>query len=140
MAETSPPLFSGNAASDYPPRSRPHRWIVLAAIAIAAIAGVGILVWFLLPRPTGPPGYWFPFGGVFVIFLVVWLGFMAVRMAFWSSRRQQYREARRNGAFPGGPGFDPAVRTARLRYARGEITREQYDQMIADLRSRPPLS
>ncbi|MGB6499877.1 MAG: hypothetical protein WBG19_00535 [Thermoplasmata archaeon] len=138
MSTASPPLSSGFGGNPYPRDPRPHRWIWISAIAVVAIVGIGVLVWLVLPRPSGYPGYWFPLGGVFVLFFVIWLGFMAVRMAFWGSRRQQYRDARRNGRFEGRPGFDPAVRTARIRYARGEITREQYDQLITDLRSRPP--
>jgi uncharacterized membrane protein len=139
MNDPTQPLPYGGPGGGPPPRMyRPHRWIFLAVVAVVAIAAVGVVVWLVLPRTHGSPGYWFPLGGLFVVFLVVWLAFMAVRIAFWSSRRQQYRAARMNGPAGGPRGFDPAVRTARLRYARGEITREQYDTIISGLRSRPP--
>ena len=76
----------------------------------------------------------FPFGGGFLgLFLIFWGMLFLVRIAFWASR---------GGRYGGGPGggarrFDPAILEARRRYARGEITREQFEQIVADLR-RPP--
>ena len=72
----------------------------------------------------------FPFGGGFVgVVLVLWGGLVLLRVAMWSSRRRY-----------GGPGarrFDPAIFAARQRYARGEITREQFEQIVRDLRQPP---
>ena len=56
---------------------------------------------------------------------------LLVRVAFWASRRGA------GGGGPRGRGFDPAIMEARRRYARGEITREQFEQIVTDLR-RPP--
>ncbi|MGP8078387.1 MAG: hypothetical protein ACLQD8_04585 [Thermoplasmata archaeon] len=117
---------------------RPRRWLVFAGVAVAAIVALGVVVWFLLSRPGGYYGAGFPVGGILVIFLVFWLSFTAIRMAFWSSRRDRYRAAGGNGPYGRPGGFDPAIRTARLRYARGEITREQYDQIVQGLRPGPP--
>ena len=58
---------------------------------------------------------------------------MLIRIAFWTQRRAAFG--------PGEPGprrFDPAIHAARQRYARGEITREQFQQIVTDLR-RPPV-
>jgi uncharacterized membrane protein len=136
-APSQPLPYGGPVPGEYPP-PRPYRWVIIAAVAVIAIVVIGVVVWSLLPRSRGVGWYGYPFGGIFVIFLVIWLSFMAIRMAFWSSRRQQYRAARGGGGPYRGAGFDPAIRTARLRYARGEITREQYDQIISGLRPRPP--
>ena len=38
---------------------------------------------------------------------------------------------------PQASGGDPAVEAARLRYAQGELTREQYAQIVADLTGQP---
>ncbi|HTP54649.1 MAG TPA: hypothetical protein VML94_06815 [Thermoplasmata archaeon] len=115
-----------------------YRWVLLAAVAVAAIVTVGVVLWLVLPRSHGYGGYWFPLGGFFLVFVVIWAAFFAIRMSFWSSRRQQYRAARYGGGPYGGPRFDPAIRTARLRYARGEITRQQYDEIVRGLRPGPP--
>jgi putative membrane protein len=75
-------------------------------------------------------GFW---GGFLLLFLILWVGFFVVRMLFWS-RRLRY------GAGGGYARRDPAVMVARERYARGQITREQYDQIMNDLgrRRSPP--
>lgn len=64
--------------------------------------------------------------GVFGFFLVLLLIFFIVRVAFWGVR-SSYRAGPRYG------GGDPARAIARRRYARGEITREQYEQIVRDL-------
>jgi uncharacterized membrane protein len=70
--------------------------------------------------------------GPFPILLVVLLVLFTLRIVFWS-RMWGYRGGPRRS-----PGWDPAVVTARQRYARGEISREQYDQLMTDLSRRRP--
>jgi uncharacterized membrane protein len=57
-----------------------------------------------------------------------------------------YLVVRRSRPAAGGPvapmmgrpaGIDPAVEAARVRYAQGHMTREQYQQIVADLTGRP---
>ena len=120
----------------YPGRRRPTwLWVFLGvAVALAALL-VGYLV-LRVVSGTAPGSAFGVFGGFFVVFFVLWIVFFVVRIAFWS-RRATY--GRRNG---GPPRRDPAVMIARQRYARGEITREQYEQIMADLHRRgaePPL-
>ncbi|HXW66701.1 MAG TPA: hypothetical protein VEL82_02300 [Thermoplasmata archaeon] len=121
--------YGGGAGAEY---RRPSRAWLFVGVALAAIAVVGILVLLYLdgffgPSPYGPhPGFGL-FGGFLVIFLIVWVGFMVLRIAWWSSRTQ------RRGYGPRRLGPDPAVMMARQRYARGEITREQFDQIMTDL-------
>jgi uncharacterized membrane protein len=106
-------------------------------IAIAA------LVLFILLYPTSfglaPPTYPYRFGlfgGVFFFFFVLIVVFFIVRVAFWSTRQSRY--GRRYRQYPeGGYGQNRPVMVARMRYARGEITREQYDQIVQDLSRRP---
>ncbi len=115
-----------------PRRRRPRVWI-FAAVALVAVAIVGVLLLLYLngffgPTPYGAHAYYPFFGGFILLFLIVWIGFFVLRVSFWTARTQ--------GRYPGygqrrGP--DPAVMVARQRYARGEITREQFDQIMTDL-------
>lgn len=125
------PLNPGPYAPGYPPPRRgARRWVVLG-IALMVVAVVGVLFLLYLnglfgPTPYGPHsgfGYW---GGFFVLFILLWITFFVVRVAFWSSRGYGRRP---RGAW----GPDPAVLAARQRYARGEISREQFDQIMTDL-------
>lgn len=130
-------------AYGYPPRAGyaapPRRpWWIVSAVAVAAIVTVGVVLWLLLPRYPARFGLWFPIGGLLLIFLVVWIALAAVRISFWGSRRQRYWAARSNLAYGRPGGFDPAIRTARMRYARGEITRDQYEEIVRGLRPGPP--
>jgi len=105
-------------------------WIVLMA-AVLLLVVVLLLGGILGSSPAHPLfGVW---GGFFLLFLVLWIGFFTVRMVFWS-RAIRYRRGQ-----PGDRYGDPAVRVARQRYARGEITREQYEQIMTDLERRRSL-
>jgi uncharacterized membrane protein len=115
------------------PGGRPARFWILLCVGLAMMA---ILVTFAVLLWTGTisygtgarpyPVYW---GGFFLIFILLWVSFFIIRMAFWSSRGYRGFQGRRGQ----GTGRDPAVMAARQRYARGEITREQYDQIMTDL-------
>jgi len=118
------------------PRARRsgRRWAFLAiGLAIVALGAVFLLI-SLYPRAFGLSSpFGFPYGGGFLgIFLLLWGTLLLVRIAFWTSRRGWA-----GGGGPGGRRFDPAILEARRRYARGEITQEQFYQLVADLR-RPP--
>ena len=111
---------------------RPSRLWLVMGIALASIAVVGILVLLYLDgyfgaSPYGSHPAFGLFGGFLLLFLIVWVGFMVLRIAWWSSR------VRGRGYGPRRHGPDPAVMAARQRYARGEITREQFDQIMTDL-------
>jgi uncharacterized membrane protein len=133
---TGPPYgYGGYGAGQRPPRSR--GWII-GAVVLAAVAIIGVLLLLYLdgvfgPSPVGGRPYYGVFGGFFLLVIVVWLAFFLLRISFWSARTQgRYR----GGGYGGyGPrrGPDPAVVIARQRYARGEITREQFDQIMTDL-------
>ncbi len=119
-------------------RSHPRHFIALALIALAAIVGIftaiGLAFYYYVPRPAAPAGVayypYFPFGGFFVLFWI-FIGFMALRWIFWPWRwglgggwhyRNRYWRYR-----------DESYYITRERYAKGEITKDQYDRMMRDL-------
>ncbi len=118
----------------YGARRRVLPWALLGvAIAIVAVAVIALVVelgargsWF--GSHPGPFGAW---GGLLLVILVLWVTFFLVRVAWWTHRMRGGGYGRRG---------DPARFIARQRYARGEITREQFQQIMADLepRDRPP--
>lgn len=95
------------------------------------MAAVGVVV-LLLTLDAGlfglRPGGFAYGGGVLGVLLLLWAAWLAIRIAFWTSRA-----ARGGYGGRGGAGRDPALFIARRRYARGEISREQYDQIVSDL-------
>jgi uncharacterized membrane protein len=70
-----------------------------------------------------------------ILFLVLIAGLLAVGVIFlvrtW--RGPGGRAARFRMASPPGPGFDPALAELRVRYARGEVTWDEYAQRAANL-------
>jgi putative membrane protein len=123
---------------------RPFRWFRIAVgvflgLVLAAIVA-GLVFAFLRPTPFAVfprfGFFWFPFGffGAFFIFfllfaLVRWIFFPWGGWGWWGGRgyyrRRYYYD-------------DPALQVLRERYARGEITKEQFDQMMRDLQQPPP--
>jgi putative membrane protein len=120
-------------ASRPPPRVWPY--VLFSAVVITVVVvftllyfdSVGAFGGYHTDRPGGAFYY-----GFFPVLLVLILVLFVVRIAFWS-RRTGYR-GYRNG--PRRLYRDPAVMTVRQRFARGEITREQYDQLMTDLMRR----
>jgi uncharacterized membrane protein len=130
-----PPLRT--VVGPYPPRRSTWVWVVLA-VSVALVAVVGFLLFWEWGGWSGGSGhrpYLWPFGGFLFLFLLLWIVFFAVRVAWWTGagRRRRYGGG-------GWQGPDPAIMIARRRYARGEISREQYDRIVADLARRPPNS
>jgi uncharacterized membrane protein len=102
----------------------------------AAILVVGALVVGIAVRP-GLFGLRtssvVPFaGGFFGIFLILWGAVILARAVAGPRGRRRFRG-------PQGR-FDPAVALARQRFARGEITREQFHEIVSELRRPPPGS
>ena len=97
--------------------------IVLAVIVIGAFA----LFHYLVPPPAQGYyfGYWpfFPLG-MLGFFIVLFLIFGVLRWAFWGW-------GWRHGGY-GGSYADPK-QILKRRYARGDITKEQFEQMMRDL-------
>ena len=116
----------------HPHRGNPFAWAILAVVLVAVIAFFAVLAihgYPSMPMGTysGYPffGWWFlfPFG---ILFFLVFLFFVS-KMIFWGMgggwrRRYWY-----------GYGYRDANEVLRQRYARGEITKEQFDQIKRDL-------
>jgi len=92
--------------------------IAASFIAIFIIANL-----YFAPSVVYPPFYgWFPFGWFFV-FPLIFLVFFGFRWFFWGwGRGWSYGEY-----------YDPAMAALRERFARGEISKEQFEQMSKDL-------
>lgn len=110
-----------------------RRWafapLLIAAGLFAAFVGIALYAQAF----TGPPPgatyqwfWWFPFPW-FIFIPVLFLTFFALRWYFWGGWWWG-----RAGWYYGGR-FDPALEALRERYARGEITQQQYEEMKKEL-------
>src|SRR3989337_2567946 len=106
----------------YPDRS-PRKWISAGLAVMFVLIGVATILSILLFRGTYPSmmGFrfgWFPIIGLFFLFIILkWIFFPWG----WGYRRYYWRDE------------DRALQTIRERYAKGEITKEQYEQILKDL-------
>jgi len=121
-----------------PPRRRRIRWLPIIIGLVFIVAATIILLVLLYPASFGvatpsSPYRFGLFGGFFFLFFILIVVFFIVRVAFWSTRVSY--SGRRSGANYRDQGYGPnrPAMVARMRYARGEITREQYDQIMRDL-------
>jgi len=104
------------------PPSRALGWILALPL--------GLVIAFVVFLALASNGHYF-FGEFFVVFLLVFVVIFFVRFQYRQSRRN-YWKARMEANAP--------ARIIRQRYARGEISREHYQQMMRDLREgrQPP--
>lgn len=117
------------------------KWIWIGCGALFLIFGS---IWFFtsLYRPgyytggyygmpmMGWGGGWMLGAGIFGIILVCFLIMVALRFTTWGPM------GRGMGCGMGGMGrYAEAEEILRQRYARGEITKDQYDKMLRDLRN-----
>ncbi len=107
-------------------------WVIGAVLVVAVIAVIiAATTRAFYPPPSVTPvygypffgWYFFPFGFFFIFFIV----FFVARVIFWPwgwgwGWRRRY-----------GYGYGDAHEILRQRYARGEISKEQFDQMSRDL-------
>jgi len=125
----------------YGPRPSGVRWLpIVIGVVLAAVAAL-ILLALVYPTAFGvaapsSPYRFGVFGGLLFFFFILVIVFFIVRVAFWSSRVSRYGRRYRQYP-PGGYGPNRPAMVARMRYARGEITREQYEQILQDLGRRP---
>jgi putative membrane protein len=123
--------------NDWGRPGRLFQWLILG-ILILVVVGFALSFIFFVTRPMQGQGpyyypfyhpFFFPFGllfGLFVIFII----FGVLRWIFWPwgwGYRRRYWRYR-----------DESYYILRERYARGEITKEQYEQMMQDLQKHPP--
>ena len=113
-------------------RRRGQAWAFAALGVIIVLIGVALFSGLiLLPRFVAPTGYYYPFFfpfGFLWIFFGFFLIFGLIRFLFWPWRWGGYGRRHRYGY-----GYDEPYRILRERYAKGEITKEQFDQMTRDL-------
>lgn len=131
-APGTPPYYTP-AGLPYRPRRRRGGWVILGFAAALIVFAAVLLLIALFPAafglaPTHYPYRFGLFGGVFALFFLLVIVFFVVRVVFWSRRAARYR-----AGGGGGYGMDRAAMIARMRYARGEISKEQYDQIMRDL-------
>jgi putative membrane protein len=87
-----------------------------------------VLSFYFTPRPLGASYYpFFPFhfgwlGGIFLIFIAFWVA----KWLIWPWRGGYYSYPHQQRA--------DAASIVKERYAKGEITKEQFEQMLRDLR------
>jgi putative membrane protein len=98
--------------------------ILLLGLAIGLLAFVGLFGHFVPGPYYGGPFFFFPFGFLVFIFAL----FFVFRFVFWGwgGGRGYYRGSWASRG-------STALEILNQRYARGEITREQYDLMKRDI-------
>ena len=117
------------------PRRDTRHWIGIAFLAIFAVfVAAMILYMFTVAPTTAPPAgtyyWWFPFGWLW-IFIIFFVFFGLFRFAFRPWGGGYYRHYGDYGR------QNEAYHILRERYARGEITKDQYDAMMRDLYQPP---
>ena len=105
-------------------------WVgLLITVAVLILVPLVLSAIFYVLKPTGGAfpfmGYYrfpffFPFGWIFGFLILL----MLFRWIFWP---WGWRSRRRHG------GYRDEYHILRVRYARGEITKDQFDQMTRDL-------
>jgi putative membrane protein len=119
-----------NYREQHPRRGGIFGWVILAVVIVAIVSFFAVVA--LRGYPTGPMmtyngypvfGWWFffPFGFFFIFFILFFVGRFIFWPWGWGWRRRYWY------------GYGDAHEILRQRYARGEITKEQFDQMTRDL-------
>jgi len=122
--------------------NRHRRFIGWGIAAFLFLIGVAIVTGLIVRAIVGPgagvgyfPFFFFPFG----FFIFVFFLFFLFRGLFWGWGWWGWRGYPMYGRYHYGP--DGAAEILRRRYASGEITKDQFDQMTRDIeQSRSPPS
>lgn len=105
-------------------------WGIIGLIAVIVLS-IALSLYFAPWRPGGGFDYpfFFPFhfGGLGAIFLIL-IVFLVARWFFWPWRGGGFY------SYPDQQSQNTAASIVRERYAKGEITKEQFEQIMRDLR------
>jgi len=127
----------------------PRRWLAAGFAALMALIGISILIAVLIPAVRGQAPNWVAgsapwdwIGGLIGLFLALWIAIWILRLVIWgASGRPYYSPGWRHyyRHYWAGPpyGHDPALEIARERFARGEISQDQFDQIVRQLGKGP---
>jgi uncharacterized membrane protein len=122
--------------TNYGQRPNRLRWFPIVIGLVFVVAATLILLILFYPTSFGfaqpSPDRYGLFGGVFLAFFILIVVFFIARVAFWTTRTSRYGRRYRPES-PGGYGPNRPEMVARMRYARGEITRAQFEQIMKDL-------
>jgi len=104
---------------------RPLRWVLVPVLAVAVVAAVTVGASLYFNAASTSYYGWWPWAsfGWFVFIPLLFVGFFALRFLWW-------------GWWGGGGWYnrgDSAMQVLRERFARGELTKEQFEQMRKDL-------
>ncbi len=147
MGAPSPSLPTSSTNLDFDDETHRHivagLTVIFSLIVLAIVVGVvaAILSW---QWPTGPVLWsswsWLP--TLIIVLLTLFIAVWVLRVIFWGLGMAPYRRFyARHGyryGYAGGPfGGDSAVLIARERFARGEISKEQLDQILRQLGEGP---
>lgn len=140
MSTVNPP-FPSRSLDD---SANPVRWIFLGLSVMFVLIGVGVLLSILSSAPsftfTAPWTTWASIWAwvigafVFAVFVLIAVSIARFVVGGFGAGYISRRYFRPYGRW----GRDPAVDVARERFARGEITREQLDQILTELDRRDP--
>ena len=95
--------------------------LLLLLIVALVFAGIGRLFYVPATMPYYGGWFFFPFGFLFFLFIIFLVGRLIFWPWGWGWRRGYWYH------------HDEAGEILRQRYARGELTKEQFDQMMRDL-------
>ncbi|MGD1060584.1 MAG: hypothetical protein ABR879_03920 [Methanomassiliicoccales archaeon] len=98
-------------------------WSWWRVVGILLMLPIGLIIALMLVYFIGGSKGYFP-GEFLIVLIVAFFILFLARVLFWRSRRMYWRE-RVEQRQP--------ILILRERYARGEITKEKYDEMMEDL-------
>ena len=117
--------------SDVKGLNKLRRIVGWSVVGLTAVIGASILLPYLIPRPAQVfyNYHFFPFN-------FGWLGvILLVFIAFWATRWLLLPWRRGEGYYSYGYPNRDAESILKERYAKGDLTKEQFEQMMLDLKN-----